>query len=163
MRETSLHCMELAKNNNTKIVIDLADPGVIQRNLEDLKQIAQKYADIILANDDEARAFTNLEPEQALHEIAKLADIAIVKLGEHGSIIKHNNTITRIEAIKTTPIDTTGAGDSFAAGFLYCLANNYSIEKAGKLGSYIASEVIQKLGARVDNINKEEVNKILNA
>jgi len=160
LRSTTLHAMEIAKANGTKISIDLADPGLVERNKEDLKKIVADYADIVFANEEEAKAFTGLEPEEALKSISDMSEIAIVKLGKLGSWIKRGQEKAFVDAYKVDAIDTTGAGDMFAAGFLYGLCNEMDLEKSGKIGSYIASKVVSQIGARLDEISKEELDKL---
>ena len=158
LRETALHAMNVAKENNLKISIDLADPSLIRRCLPDLLNIIKTYADIVFVNEDEAEALTGLKPEEAIHEIAKMCDIAIVKIGKEGSIIKQNEMIYRIKGFTAKAIDTTGAGDMYASGFLYGLSKGYSIDIAGEIGSYVASKVVEKIGARIDEpLNIEQI------
>jgi len=159
LREASLHAMEIAKKHDTKVSIDLADPGLVERNKEDLMNIVKKYADIVFANENEAKAFTGKDEEEALDEISKMVDIAIVKIGEKGSFIKKDKII-RIPGFKVKAVDTTGAGDMFAAGFLYGLCKDYDLEKCGKIGAYVAAKVVEKIGARLDKISKEEIDKL---
>ena len=162
MRETTLNAMDIAKNNGVKISIDLADPNLIERNLSDLTDIAKRYADILLMNEEEAKAFTGEEAERALEKSSELADIAIVKLGEKGSLIRQANNIVRINSHKANAVDTTGAGDMYAAGFLYALSQGKSLKIAGNTGSYVSAKVVEQVGARLDKISKEDVEKIEN-
>ena len=99
-----------------------------------------------------------------MHEIAKNCEIAIVKVGKHGSFIKHKNEVIKIETIKANAIDTTGAGDSYAAGFFYGLTNGYSLETCGKIAALISGKVVEVMGANLpdeqwDDI-LEEIKKI---
>jgi sugar/nucleoside kinase (ribokinase family) len=161
LRDVSIHAMEFAKKNNVKISIDLGDPGIVSRNKEDLKKMIENYADIVFANEDEAKALTGLEAIDALNEIAKLVKIAIVKLGEKGSYIKEGNNIYNIPCYKTKAKDTTGAGDMFAAGVLYGISKKYDLKTAGCIGSYFASKVVEQIGARLEKIDKKEIEKLL--
>lgn len=149
LREMSIHAMKIAKENKTKISIDLADPELIQRNLKDLKQITKKYADIIYLNEKEAKSFTGKEPETAVNKLNDYADIAIVKLGKEGSLINDNGRIIMIAGIKANAVDTTGAGDMYSACILYGLCNNWDLEKAGNLASKLAAKVVEQIGARL--------------
>ena len=161
LRDVSLHAMEFAKKHNVKISIDLGDPGIAQRNKTDIKDMIKKYADIVFANKEEAKALTGLEPLEALNEIAKLTDIAIVKVGKKGSYIKSRNIIYEIPGYKAKTVDTTGAGDMFAAGILYGVAKGHDIKIAGHIGSYFAAKVVEQIGARLENIEKKEVQKLI--
>ncbi|NQU32312.1 MAG: adenosine kinase [Bacteroidetes bacterium] len=138
-----------AKKNGLKVSIDLASYNVVEDNLDFLKEMVAKYVDIVFANEEEAKAFTGLEPEEALHEISKVCDIAIVKVGGKGSMVKQGDTIVNIGVREINPIDTTGAGDLYAAGFLYGLINKYDFKKSGEIGSLLASTVIGTIGAKI--------------
>lgn len=162
LREVSLHAIQFAKKNNIIISIDLGDPGIVSRNRSDIKEIVEKYADIVFANEDEAKALTNLEPLEALNEIAKVTDIAIVKIGKSGSYIKKQDMIYEIPVYPAKAVDTTGAGDMFAAGVLYGLSKDHNLKICGHIGSYFASKVVEKIGARLDNIDPEQISKLIN-
>lgn len=160
LRKTTLHAMEIAKANNTLISIDLADPGLVERNKEDLKKMVKDYANIVFANEKEAEKFTGKNPLEALDEISTMADIAIVKIGDKGSWIKRGQEKAFIEAYEVDAMDTTGAGDMYAAGFLYGYCNSLPLDKCGKIGSYVASKVVSQIGARLDTISKEDLEKL---
>ena len=161
LRSVSLHAMEFAKKNNIKISLDLGDPGIVSRNKEDLKKMIKKYADIVFANEDEAEALTGLEPEEALDEISKLVDIAIVKVGKDGSYIKEKDKIHRIKGYEAKAVDTTGAGDMFAAGVLYGISKGEDLKVAGNIGSYFASKVVEQIGARLGKIDEKELTRLI--
>lgn len=150
LRESALHLMRTAKRNDVKISLDLSDPRLIERNLEDMKKIVKEYADIAFFNVEEAKAFTNLGPEGAVKDISEMCSVAVVKLGPEGSLIKSKGTddVIRIDAIKSDAIDTTGAGDFYAAGFLYGLSRNKDLKTCGTIGSIIAGKIVEQVGAR---------------
>lgn len=141
--------VKMAKNRGLKISIDLASFNIVEANLAFLQQLVAQYVDIVFANEEEAKSFTGLDPENALHEIASLCDIAVVKIGAKGSLIKCGDELIRIQAISAKSIDTTGAGDIYASGFLYALANNYSLKQAGQLGSLLSGKVVEVMGAKI--------------
>ena len=163
LREVSIHAMKFAKENGVKISIDLADPGVVIRNKEDIRKMVTEYADIVFANEEEAKAFSGKENTEALNEIATMSEIAIVKLGKDGSLIKKGNETHKIKGISAKTVDTTGAGDMYAAGFLYGLTHGYNIKICGDLGSHFAAKVVQQIGARLDTIDAKEIQKIINS
>ncbi len=142
--------VKTAKTCGLKVSIDLASYNVVEANLDFLRTIINKYVDIVFANEEEAKAFTGKNPCEALEYISEMCEIAIVKLGEHGSMIKNNNCVVEESAIKVLPIDTTGAGDNFAAGFLYGYINGWSFEKSAKAGSILAGNVIEVVGTKMD-------------
>ena len=152
--------LSTAKENGLIVSLDLASFNIVQENLSFLNKMVKNYVDILFANEAEARTFTDMEPEESIHKIAKMCDIAIVKLGPQGSLVKQNETLFKIPQIKAKPIDTTGAGDLYASGFLYGIANDLSLDKAGKAGTIMATQIIKIMGAKIpdekwDNIKRE--------
>ncbi len=159
-QDTVMHALDIAKANNIKIALDLADPELVKRNLEDIKALI-RITDIVFMNETEATALTGLEPEQAVSEIGqengKDDGIVIVKIGKGGSFVHSNGTTTKIEPYLKDAVDTTGAGDLYAAGFLYGLVNEKPLELCGKYGSYMASKIVEIIGGRLENSVKEEI------
>lgn len=153
--------VQLAKENNLMVSLDLASYNVVEDNLEFLKTILIKYVDILFANEDEARAFTGKEPEEALEILSELCEIAVVKTGSKGSLIKKGNEKHKIDVIKVESFDTTGAGDLYASGFLFGLSKNYPLKKCGKIGTILAGKVIEILGAKMDDKKWEEVKAMI--
>jgi sugar/nucleoside kinase (ribokinase family) len=141
--------MRIAKENGLLVSIDMASFNIVEANLDFLHEMIRKYVDIVFANEDEAMALTGKSPEEALTEIAKICKIAIVKIGEHGSLIQSGERVIRINAISAKSIDTTGAGDIYASGFLYALSENLDLEVAGKIGSLLAGNVVEVMGAKI--------------
>ena len=141
--------LKIAKNSGMKTSLDLASYNVVEASLNFLRNIIPKYVDIVFANAEEAKAYTSKDPSDALGEIADQCDIAVVKMGKEGSLIQSGNQKFEIGTIVVNSIDTTGAGDQYAAGFLFGLLKNLSLEKCGKLGALLAGRVIENYGARI--------------
>lgn len=141
--------LEYASKHNCKICLDLASFNVVEQNLDFLKEIIINYVDIVFANEEEAMAFTGKEPEEALEELAELCGIAVVKIGKKGSLVKQNKNLYKIHSIECNCIDTTGAGDAYAAGFIYGLANDLTLDKCGAIGALLAGKVIEVIGAKM--------------
>lgn len=158
-KETILEAMELARKHGTLISLDLADPGVIRRNLQFLQLLVQDYVNILFVNEAEAKEFTGLEEEEALLELGQYVDTAVVKIGKRGSLILHEKKVHHIAPVPAKAIDTTGAGDTFAAGFLYGLCQDWSLEKAGRLGSALAAKIVEQKGVCFKEIDVEEVKR----
>jgi sugar/nucleoside kinase (ribokinase family) len=161
LSEVLMHAMQFAKKNDVKISIDLSDPGVVSRNKNKIIGIVKDYADIVFANEEEAKAFTGKEGGDALADIGGMSEIAVVKFGKEGSLVKKRDEIYRIEGVKAKAIDTTGAGDMYAAGFLYGLCKGYDIKVCGSLGSYFAAKVVEQIGARLDKIDVKDIENIV--
>ncbi len=162
--ELLTHAMQLAKQAGLKVSLDLASYNVVDDNIDFLKEIITQYVDIIFANEEEARSFTGEEPLKALDILAEYAPVAVVKVGRGGSHIKSANQVYHIQARESACVDTTGAGDLYASGFLYALACDYPLDTCGKLGSLIAGNIVEVIGAKMEeNVWKkiyEEINAI---
>jgi len=141
--------MRIAKENGLLVSIDMASFNIVEANIDFLHRIIREYVDIVFANEEEATSLTGKNPKEALLEIAEICTIAVVKLGAQGSMIKSGDRIIPIDAIPAKSIDTTGAGDIYASGFLYALAENFDLEIAGKIGSLLAGKVVEIIGAKL--------------
>ncbi len=141
--------MKTAKENGLLVSIDMASFNIVEANLDFLHRMIREYVDIVFANEDEALALTGKHPEEALTEIAGMCRIAVVKIGALGSLIKTGERVIRIDPISAKSIDTTGAGDIYASGFLYALSENFDLEIAGKIGSLLAGNVVEVMGAKL--------------
>ncbi len=153
------NAIKLAKSCGLKVSLDLASYNVVEENLDFLQNIIREYVDIVFANEEEAFAFTGLNADAALEKIAEMCEIAIVKIGKKGSMIQQGNIKITIDTINSKPLDTTGAGDLYAAGFLFGLANNFSLEKSGNIGKILAGNVIEVLGVTMDENRWESIKK----
>ncbi len=152
--------VKTAKEAGLQISLDLASFNVVDAKLDFLKKICKQYVDIIFANEEEAKSFTGQDnPEKALEIIAQYAKISIVKTGKEGSLILKDGIITKVGIIKATAIDTTGAGDLFASGFLFGYLSGLSLNKAGQIGSLLAGKVIEEMGAQIKNTTWEYILK----
>ncbi len=155
--------MAAAKRARALISLDLASFTVVEQSRELLERLVADYVDILLANEDEARAFTG-EPDekQALGVLSQKVDIAVLKVGPRGSYIVHGGQTIRIPSMGDgTALDTTGAGDLWAAGFLFGLVNGYPLEKCGQLGSACGYEVCQVIGASIPDEGWKRIRKLL--
>ncbi|MCF8361693.1 MAG: adenosine kinase [Prolixibacteraceae bacterium] len=150
---------EMARKAGLTIALDLASFNVVEDNIDFLKEVATDYIDIIFANEEEAKAFTGHEPEKAIDVLYNYCDVVIVKTGKTGSLIKNSDETIKVDSIGTTCIDTTGAGDLYAAGFLYGLSCNYKLATCGKIASLVAGNVITVYGARMDDEHWKLVNQ----
>ncbi|MDO9614409.1 MAG: adenosine kinase [Bacteroidota bacterium] len=149
--------VKLAKANGLLVSIDMASFNIVEANIDFLHRIIREYVDIVFANEEEATSLTGKIPEEALNEIAEMCSIAVVKLGANGSMIKSGDRVIRVDAISAKSIDTTGAGDIYAAGFLYALSENLDLEVAGKIGSLLAGNVVEVMGAKIPSETWEKL------
>jgi len=156
-----LHCIHIAKSKGLEVVFDCGSFGVVQdcRFIID-KLIEERSIDILIANEEEARILTSVEEDLACMEMAKMAKIAVVKIGKKGSIIGVKDEITRISALQAKAVDTTGAGDLWASGFLYGYLSGWPLEKCGELASAAAAEVVQVMGPIIPDASYERLIKV---
>ena len=157
--------VEVAQKAGLKIAFDLSSYNVVEANLDFLKETLKNYVDIVFANEEEARALTGLEPEAALHEIASYCEVVVVKIGKEGSLIKRGDEVTRVGVIPAKAVDTTGAGDAYAAGFFYGLTNGYNMETCGRIAALISGKVVEIMGPNLPDSAwpelKQEIAKIV--
>jgi len=151
----------LAKENNMVVAIDLASFNVVNENRDHFKEIINNYVDIVFANEEEAKAYSGLSPREALDILSEKCSIAVVKLGAEGSLIKRGEEIIKVDALKSNPVDTTGAGDLYASGFLYGYSQDLPLDKCGLFGSILAGKVIEVMGARMPAKKWAEAKKLL--
>jgi sugar/nucleoside kinase (ribokinase family) len=149
-----------AKSAGLTVALDLASYNVVEANRDILNELVKTYVDIVFANEEEAVAFTGLQPLEAVESLAGLCDIAIVKIGKEGAYIQQGFSRILVPAAGDLVVDTTGAGDFFAAGFLSGVAKGYNLEKSGKLGALLASRVIRVPGAKLDESAWTEIRKL---
>jgi len=159
--EAVFYAMEHAKKNNILISIDLADSALIERHREKVNKIIKDYADIIFVNENEAEKLTNKKPSEAIQEIKKFCRIAVVKIGEKGSLIMDKEGLHKINGFKVNAINTTGAGDAYAGGFLYGISHGLDVKTSGKIASYVAAQVVASHDSMVNKNLQEEIKKVI--
>lgn len=147
-RDLITSVVQRAKEQGLKVALDLASFNVVAENLDFLRGLVEKYVDIIFANEDEARAFTNEEePVNALQAISSMCELAVVKIGTRGALIKCGGEVLHAGIMAAAKrVDTTGAGDFYAAGFMTGLCNGLSLRQCGTLGAITAGKVIEVVG-----------------
>lgn len=143
--------VKAAKATGSLIALDLASFEVVNTSKTILKDIVKEYVDILIANEDEANAYTGFTDElSAMEVLSRDVTYAVLKVGKRGSFVSYKGQLTQIDPVSgNNPVDTTGAGDLWAAGFLFGIANGFSIEKSGHLGSACGYEVCQVIGAQI--------------
>ena len=145
------------------VAIDLASFNVVEENLGFLRRIVAEYVDIVFANEDEAKVFTDEpEPINALQKISELCELAVVKIGMKGALIKHKGEVIHVGIMAAAKrVDTTGAGDFYAAGFLYGLCEGLSLRQCGTIGAITAGKVIEVVGTTLAEEAWEEILKYI--
>lgn len=143
-----LHVVRTAKEAGLEIAIDLASYNVVMENLAFLRGLVEEYIDMVFANEQEAEAFTGeTEPVNALEAISKMCNLAIVKIGTRGALIKCGGEVVHVGIMAAAErVDTTGAGDFYSAGFLAGLCQGLSLRQCGTIGAIAAGKVIEVVG-----------------
>ena len=137
-----------AREAGSKISLDLASPEIVRAGGEALRFLVRENVDYLFANEEEAREYTGTADEEAgLNLLAADVELAALKVGARGAWVSHQGKTVRIQAQKVQAVDTTGAGDSWAAGFLYGLGEGMDIQQAGHAGAVVSAEVVQVTGA----------------
>jgi sugar/nucleoside kinase (ribokinase family) len=156
------HTIATAKQCGLKIAIDLASFNVVAENLDFLHEIVAEYVDILFANEDEAKTFTGEdEPINALQAISEICELVIVKIGMRGALIKHGGEVVHVGIMAAAKrVDTTGAGDFYAAGFLTGMCRGLSLRQCGTIGAIAAGKVIEVVGTTFEEERWEDLRRL---
>ncbi len=147
-----LKAIEVCREGNTKVVFDVADPFAVTRNHDDFINLLNNHVDILFANCEEAKILYGCNTlEGCVDRLGRVCDIAVVKDGSRGSIVHTRTEDFQIPVFKVDAIDSTGAGDTYAAGFLYGLSQGLSAEESGYCASWLASKIVTVKGAQFNS------------
>ena len=124
--------------------------NVVEESRDYFMQLIENYVDYVFANEQEAFALTGMESLQALDFLASHCEIAVVKVGAKGAYVKRDNEMVTIPPMKANVIDTNGAGDMWAAGFMAGLVKGENLAKCGQMGAIVAANVIEVLGTKMN-------------
>lgn len=155
--------VRLAKEAGMVVSLDLASFNVVNQHKEFLMDLVEKYVDIIFANEDESFAYTHLPPEEAVAALAEQCQVAVVKIGKGGSYVQQGDERFHVPAVGTQCIDSTGAGDYYAAGFLYGQTHGADLLTCAKIGTMVAGRVCEVLGAKLPEETWHELRGLINA
>jgi len=140
---------EIAHRADQRVALTLSDPFCVDRHRAEFLELVESHVDILFANEHEITMLYEVETfDEALHRVRGHCEIAALTRGALGSIIVAGDDVHVIDAHPTEVVDTTGAGDLYAAGFLYGFTHGHDLATSGKLASLAAAEVISHLGAR---------------
>ncbi|SFI80569.1 adenosine kinase [Planctomicrobium piriforme] len=162
-RSAARRAIELAKKHGVKVAFTVSDPFLIQYHREEFWSLIEGPVDLLFCNLEEARALTGKDdPIECAREIHSHAENVALTMGDHGSLLMHKNEAIPIEGVPVKAVDTTGAGDMYAAGILYGITNGLTWQQAGRLASFAASRIVGQLGARLQQpITKTERQRLL--
>jgi sugar/nucleoside kinase (ribokinase family) len=157
-QELITKALSMARRSGLIISMDMASFNIVESHKDFLVDAIKKNVDIVFANEEEARALTGKVPEEAIREISRWCEIAIVKIGKDGSWIKKGNDTVKVDGIQAVLKDTTGAGDLYASGFLYGLIHQFDLHTCGNIASLTGGKVVEVYGARMDEDRWETIN-----
>ena len=152
--------LRTAKEQGCTVSLDLASYNVVNENHQFLKDLIYKYVDIVFANEDESFAYTHLNPEEAVENLAQQCDIAVVKVGKRGSYVRQGTQVHHIGAITSNCLDSTGAGDLYAGGFLHALSDGFDLRRCGEIGTIAAGRIVEIVGTKLPEETWEEIRRI---
>ena len=148
-KKAILETIGLAQKHGVQISLSLSDPLCVQRHQEEFNHLLKECVDLVFCNEEEAFVLTNRpSAQEALKDLSTHVETVVMTLGEKGALISHCAQPLFIDPVPTKAHDTTGAGDAFAAGFLYGITQKKSALDSGKIAVAMASLVIGQLGPR---------------
>lgn len=149
-RDAALLAIAQAKAAGVKVAFTISDPFLIASHRDEFWELIRGPVDLLFCNLEEARSLTGLtDAIDCAREIHRHAENVALTLGADGSIVMHEGEVLPIEGVAVEAIDTTGAGDMYAAGLLYGITAGFTWRSAGRLASHAAGRVVSQLGARL--------------
>jgi sugar/nucleoside kinase (ribokinase family) len=160
-KEAFFKAAEIAKKAGTKVSLTLSDAFCVGRYRAEFLDLIKNHVDILFANEAEITSLFEVDNfDKALQQIRGMCEIAALTRSEKGSVVVKGDEVHVVDAEKGVKvIDTTGAGDAYAAGFLYAYTQGKGLAQAGKLGGMLAAEIISHYGARAENDLKQLAKK----
>ena len=144
-----LPILKRARSMGLKVALDLSNFNIVNGFRDFLKEVIPVYVDILFANESEATAYTGLPASEAIDVIAQNVEISVVTVGKDGVWAKKGDLKVHDAAISKNVVDTTGAGDNFAAGFLFGYSLDATLEQSVRIGTLLSGNVIETVGAQI--------------
>lgn len=162
-REAALRAIALAKKHQVPVAFTVSDPFLIHHHRELFLELIEGPVDLLFCNLEEARALTGMQdPIDCAQEIHRHSRNVCLTMGAEGSLIMHEGQVIPIEGVSVQAIDTTGAGDMYAAGVLYGVTCGLTWKQAGHVASHAAARIVAQLGARLKNrFTPEDLEELL--
>lgn len=144
------HCFELATANQCRILFDLASMEIVEKHRTRILELVKTYHPILFANQAEAFALTKTSTlDDALEKLRDLTSMVVITAGADGAYLAEGDEVVHVSARAVKAVDSTGAGDTFAVGFLYGLLNGWTLENTGNFACAAAAQVVQNYGGRL--------------
>ncbi|MDQ6995353.1 MAG: adenosine kinase [Mariprofundaceae bacterium] len=149
-KQAALKAIEIAKRVGTKVALTVSDPFLVDICRNDFQALIENDVDLLFCNEVEGSALTGkTDPEDIARALHQHVDHVALTLGKAGSMVVHQGEVLSVAGVSVEAMDTTGAGDMYAAGVLYGVTHDFTWQQAGRLGSYAAAKVVAQLGARL--------------
>jgi sugar/nucleoside kinase (ribokinase family) len=149
--EAFLKAARIAAENGRKVAFTTSDPFCVDRHREEFLEFIEHHVDILFANEAEVLSLYQVRDfDTALQKLRHHCEIAALTRSEKGSVVLSGDEVHIIDAERVRVVDTTGAGDAYAAGFLYAYTQGRDLRTCGRLGGKMAAEVISHYGARAE-------------
>ncbi|MCP4261871.1 MAG: adenosine kinase [Planctomycetes bacterium] len=159
---TMLRAVAAARKNGVKIALTASDANCVERHHDLLVQLIQNDVDLLFANVQEARVLSDTnDDEEALRVLSGWCEGVAVTDGEHGSMVSFNGEVTKIAPYSVSALDTTGAGDAYAAGLLYGISSGHTIRESGMIASLFSAKVVSQIGPHYKGEIQPDLKKLL--
>ncbi|MGC8669008.1 MAG: adenosine kinase [Chthonomonadales bacterium] len=161
-QEAVLLAMAEARRAGVRVAVSLSDTFCVMRHKSDLERLVKEYAHVVLGNKDEAQELTGTADAFSASEIlAQWADTVVITMGADGALIRKGPHTYPIPARSVDAVDTTGAGDMYAAGFLYGLSRDLPLPMCGRMAAHVAAEVVARMGPRLRHLDVEAMEALM--
>lgn len=154
--------LRMAKEMGCQVSMDLSSKELVQQHRQTMLNLLKKYVDIVFANADEVQALLHVGPRQGCRQLKEICKIAVVMLGKEGCLVGSKNAIFHVPRVNANVVDTTGAGDLFASGFLHGYLLKCSLKECGKWGNTLGASVCEVVGAEIPEKNWQYLRLKLN-
>ena len=159
---TMLRAVAFARKNGVKVALTASDANCVDRHRDLLVHLIRNDVDLLFANTREARALSGADNNnEALRMLSGWCECVAVTDGENGSMVSFNGEVTKITPYSVSALDTTGAGDAYAAGLLYGIIRDRTVSESGVVASFFSAKVVGQIGPRYKGDIQPELRKLL--
>jgi sugar/nucleoside kinase (ribokinase family) len=161
--QAAFRTLEAARSAGVKVSLTLSDPGMAEHFIDDFRNATRNFVDLLFCNEQEARIYTGASSrDEALRKLGEDCPQVFMTCGRDGSLALVNGELVVIAGYDVPVVDTTGAGDIYAAGVLYGLTHGMDAAAAGKLGSFASARIVAQIGPRLPTALGSHIASILN-
>lgn len=143
------NALRMAEEAQVRVSIDLSSFEIVRQFHKPLMKLLRQYVDIVFANEDEVRALTGFRGVEGCLKLQEYCPIGVVLIGKEGCLVGHEGEVFHSPGFPANLLDSTGAGDLFASGFLYGYLRGFSLRKSAKIGNRLGSAIVEEEGAEL--------------